>query len=74
MKKVNKCPYCGNDEEVYVKKAFKGSCNYYYGFNGEEAYNGEMYDCLETQYISNYVYCSKCDKKLFKVSEIEKDD
>lgn len=74
MKKVNKCPYCGNEEEVYIKKSFKGSCNYYYGFDGEEVYNGEMHDYLETKDKSKYVYCAKCDKKLFKVSEIEKND
>lgn len=63
------CPFCGNDE-FYVKQCYRGKCEFNYKFNGELAYNGEMYDFAQFKTTSTYAYCNNCNKRLFKLSEL----
>lgn len=67
-KKIKKCPYCGS-EEYYIKQSYRGTCNYYMRFDGGEADNALMYDNSQFKNTSKYVWCSECNRKLFKLDE-----
>jgi len=67
MKKIlTKCPYCGS-EEYYIKQSFKGTCNYVFRFDGDEADNGHIHENAQYKDTSKYAYCVGCNKKLFKL-------
>jgi hypothetical protein len=67
---INKCPYCGSDWGYYTKDYIHGSTWYRCNFDGTEADNGDMYDPL-THEAGKYAYCLSCNKRLFKMSELE---
>lgn len=68
---IDRCPYCGSSEGYYSKDYMYGPSRCYRNYNGEEAYNGEMYDSLN-QNQGKYAYCAECHKRLFKMSELVK--
>lgn len=73
MLKIKECPKCHSKEGYYIKISYKGSGIYRYGFinnNGEQEQieNGDMYDCLLSNY-SKYYYCLNCHKRIGKIEE-----
>lgn len=68
---LDKCPYCGYNDGFYTKEQVHGTIHYNYNFDGSETDNSELYSHLE--YTGGKIaYCSRCDKKLFKMSELDK--
>lgn len=59
---LKECPFCGCDH-YYSKQYARGPIIYYQRFDGEEAYNGDMYDLLTIKYGSGR-YCYDCKKYL----------
>lgn len=70
-KEMKECPYCGHDE-FYIKQSYSGVCNYYYRYDGEAAYNAEMYDGSTFIDLRKYAYCGDCNKRLFPIEEYYK--
>lgn len=66
--KMQCCPHCGS-EEYYIKQSFKGVCEYFMRFDGEEAENTTMYENSEWKNRSKYAWCTGCHKRLFKLEE-----
>jgi len=64
------CPKCGSNIFVEKQKA-SGPIWHQFRLDGEVANNEDMYDCLNITQASKYAYCAECDKRLFKLSEIE---
>lgn len=63
---IDKCPFCGNDEYA-AREYVQGVIMYRMRFDGEESDNNStLYDALTTKRISKYVYCTKCNKRLFR--------
>lgn len=67
---IDKCPHCGSDYGFYSKDYVCGSTRYYQHFDGTEEDNSEFYSPLEHRQ-GKYAYCSDCDKRLFKMNELE---
>lgn len=65
---IAKCPYCGHDE-YYVHYKYSGVGAYRYRFDGEEAENGDMYDCLKTTVIGKFAYCCRCNRRIFRIKD-----
>lgn len=66
---INECPHCHSDEGYYTNNTYRGKGITRFNFDGSEAENDDMYDCL-TDTESKYVYCLCCNKRLFKTEEI----
>ena len=63
------CPYCHCDI-FYKKESCYNKYNFYFSYtNNEDVYNDHMVDSLEYKDIGKFVYCAKCEKKLFKYRE-----
>ena len=59
---MNKCPFCGHDE-YFVVCRMSGIGEYHYRYDGRDACNSTMHDCLG--YTENKtMYCSQCRKKI----------
>lgn len=67
-KYIKSCPYCGS-EEYYRKESYKGTRIFRVRFDGEEVDNSDMWDVAEEKLISQYAWCSGCNKRLFKLEE-----
>ena len=65
---MKECPFCGCDE-FYIKEYAKGYIHYRFRFDGEQAYNGDMYGGLDIRSASKFAYCSDCNRKLFRIEE-----
>jgi len=68
---IDECPYCGHKYSFYTKESYHGTTKYEYAFDGNESKvdNSDQYNKLKCT-VSKYVYCSKCNKRIFKTSEI----
>lgn len=66
---INECPHWHSNEGYYIKVIYKGNGILRYNFDGSDAENDDMYDCL-TDSESKYVYCLSCNKRLFKTDEM----
>lgn len=55
---LTECPFCGHDE-YYEIAPIRGHVYYILRFDGEEAYNENMYDGTSV-YPSGRVYCDNC--------------
>lgn len=60
---LKKCPFCGSDV-FYSKTYVRGNLLYKYRFDGEEADNSELYDCLNNIRDTGKCYCFKCNEYL----------
>lgn len=69
IQEVTACPYCGNDDEFYVKQTYSGRGVYRRGFDGYVTDNSHMYDCLNAK-VSKWAYCSTCDKPVAQWDDI----
>jgi hypothetical protein len=67
---IDKCPHCGSDSGFYTKDYVCGSTRYYQRFDGTEEDNSEFYSPLEHRQ-GKYAYCSDCNKRIFKMNELE---
>lgn len=56
------CPYCGNDE-FYRKMRMSGFTEYRYRFDGKDAENAHIHDCLNYK-ESKASFCASCQKPL----------
>lgn len=65
---IAECPYCGHDE-YYVNYRYSGTGAYRYRFDGEDAENGDMYDCLKGTVIGKFAYCCRCEKRIFRIKD-----
>ena len=65
---ISECPYCGYSE-YYVNYRYSGVGIYRYRFDGEEAENEDMYDCLRNTTIGKFAYCCNCHKKIFRIKD-----
>lgn len=65
---IQQCPYCGNDDEYYIKESVSGTCYCNYSFNGDEVDNGAMYETLNHSQ-GKFAYCFMCEAKLFRIKE-----
>ena len=65
---ISGCPYCGCDE-YYTNVRYSGEGVYRYRFDGETAYNGEMYDCLKDTIMGKFAYCCDCNKRIFRIKD-----
>ena len=63
---LEQCPYCGNNEEYYVKERYSGTCDYKHRFDGVEADNRGLYDHANHK-SGKYAYCAACNKRIFKI-------
>lgn len=63
---IDKCPYCGNKEEFYIKQQVHGCVQFRLRFDGGEAENGAMHEGISYT-GGKYAYCSQCGKRLFKM-------
>ena len=59
-----KCTKCGNTTEFYKKERYKGTCDYRFRTDGEEAENGDMYDNAVHSLRSKYIFCAMCNAKV----------
>ncbi|MGE4282356.1 MAG: hypothetical protein AB7G87_01405 [Clostridia bacterium] len=66
---VDKCPFCESDSGFYTKEQVHGSINVRHNYDGSEAENGSMYECLSYK-GGKFAYCLDCKRRLFKMSEI----
>lgn len=66
MPGLTECPYCGHDE-YYINYRYYGTGVCRSRFDGEEAENGDMYDCLKSTIVGKFGYCSKCQKRIFRI-------
>lgn len=74
MKKINKCPYCGSDY-YYIKSIQRGVVETFKSFKNNreiKKLNIDKYKCLVPVYISDYIYCGKCNKRICKIDEYNK--
>ena len=60
---IDKCPHCGSDEGFYNNFRVSGWSRYKYRFDGEDAYNGDMWDHINSK-DSKKAYCCKCEKEI----------
>ena len=67
---IDRCPYCGSDEEYYTKDYLYGSSYCYHCFNGAESDNAGLYDLIRHR-KGKYAYCVNCGRRLFKINELE---
>jgi hypothetical protein len=68
--KIEKCPYCGSTEGFYTLTDYL-NVPYRYGFNGEDKYNGEMYDQADC-HQKRYAYCMSCNAKIGTANQLLK--
>lgn len=59
---LTECPFCGNDE-FYTKDYIQGPTWYNQRFDGLDAHNENMYDCLHHT-TGKRAYCNNCDSYL----------
>ena len=69
IKPIERCPHCGSDWGVYIKKDLI-NVPYKFKFDGSEDYNGEMYDNAEKIIDKENVYCQACDKVICRMSTL----
>ncbi|CAH6622508.1 TPA: hypothetical protein ACPYV3_003821 [Citrobacter freundii] len=71
MKKISggiqECPHCGGDE-FYVRATASGTTSVHYRFNGEEAFNGHMWDNVKLK-EKKTAYCADCQKRIGTVED-----
>lgn len=65
---ITECPYCGHDE-YYTNIRYSGLGIYRRRFDGEDANNEDMYDCLRNTTIGKFVYCCRCEKRIFRIKD-----
>lgn len=70
-KPITCCPHCGSAQGVFTKTTYV-NVPYCIGFDGEEQYNGEMYDNAERHDGGKIVYCQSCGKPICRLSTLEK--
>lgn len=65
----NKCPLC-SCEIFYKKESCYNKYNFYFSYtNNDDICNSHLVDSLKFNDIGKFIYCAKCDKKLFKYRE-----
>lgn len=62
----NCCPHCGSDYGYYRKIRGKYFHHDNTGFDHQEKMNTEMWDGATDTWISKWIYCMECDKKIIK--------
>lgn len=67
------CPHCGNADEFYVVQVYSGRGVYRRCFDGYQADNGGMYDCLNHR-ASKRAFCGDCDKPVASWDEATDSD
>ncbi|MGN5650409.1 hypothetical protein [Bacillus sp. Brlt_9] len=67
---IERCPHCDSDCGYYTKLQIYGSSFSRYNFDGSEGENSDCYDGLNHK-EGKVAYCIDCNKKLFKLSELE---
>lgn len=70
-KNITKCPYCGNNTYI-TKTIMRGPVLIEYTFDGKEL--SRNYDNLKLIYPNDYIYCSKCGKRIAKIERDVKDE
>lgn len=65
---MKSCPKCGS-LEFYVVTRMSGVGQYHYHFDGTDAYNGELHECL-TYRDGKTAYCAKCHKRLGRAEDL----
>ena len=70
MKQKFICPKCGNELNFYTKERYSGTCNCYFRTDGKIPENGEMHAYANHKYTSKFVFCTDCDSKVGKISEL----
>ena len=66
---ITECPNCGFDE-YYLVCRMSGTGASHYRYDGGEAENSQMHDCLK--YTDGKIaYCSNCQKKLGHINKIK---
>lgn len=70
-KPITCCPHCGSTDGILTKTTLV-NIPYYIGFDGEEQFNGEMYDNAEGREGGCVAYCQNCGKVICRVSTLEK--
>lgn len=60
------CPHCGNNYAFYVLHTASGSVSYFYGFNGGDVYNSNMWDGVYLK-PKKTAYCGECQRSLGSV-------
>lgn len=70
-KKYDKCPHCGGTH-YYTKTYVRGVVPYNYSFKTNmPGDNTDMYDYLNTERKSDYIYCLDCNKRICKREELD---
>lgn len=67
IQSLSACPHCGGDE-FYVVETYSGRSNYFRRFDKGQAYNGHMYDSLNSK-AGKRAFCAACDKPIAKWDE-----
>lgn len=62
-KKITACPHCGSKEGFYTESDYI-RVPYMNGYNGEEKFNGDMYDSAHTIHERRFAYCINCGEKI----------
>ena len=70
-KRIVCCPHCGSTEGIYTKTTYV-NVPWCCGFDGEEGYNGEMYDNAERIDGGKIAYCQECDRPICRLSTLMK--
>lgn len=65
------CPHCGSTMGIFTKMTYI-NVPYCVGFDGEEQYNGEMYDNAEKFKGGAMAYCQSCGKPVCRTSTLQK--
>jgi len=65
-KKIERCQFCGNKEEYFIKTKVSGSTRCSQRFDGVECDNGDMYEPLKYE-NGKYAYCKCCGKRIFNL-------
>ncbi|OUQ76387.1 hypothetical protein B5E43_11735 [Flavonifractor sp. An100] len=70
-KPITCCPHCGSKQGVFTKTTYV-NVPYCIGFDGEEQYNGEMYDNAERHDGGMMAYCQSCGKPVCRLTTMQK--
>ena len=64
------CPHCGSRQGIFTKTTLV-NVPFCIGFDGEEQYNGEMYDQAEKIRGGAVAYCQSCGKAICRFAIIK---
>ncbi len=62
------CQHCGNSYHFYVMHVVSGRVGYFYGFNGDDVDNTNMWDGARLK-PQKTAFCGECHKSLGSVIE-----